>query len=383
MPAKLKDEISQSKIEHLAELLYEQTKIHGLESNAFDKTGFVLSIIDNETQTTPANKWVNLSLMQRVDKVAHKMQLFIPGNYAQQLKLLQQVEQHYEGLFHFIFAHFVGLFGSKDIAISLEALGQFTQNSTSEFGIRPFIKNHPEEVKPTLIAWSKSSNPHLRRLSSEAIRPFLPWASNLELLVLNPDWGLEIIENLKTDPSRYVQKSLANLLNDLSKKHPAWVLNLIEQWLIINSQAISLDPEQIKANQWICKHALRTLLKQGNTKALAMLNYPHPSHIKLTKFEHADKVKQGDMFQFAFELSSRESLGLVRVEYALYFLRQTQPPYRKVFKVSESTLTKNYKKIVTNHNFKALSTRQYVSGAHKIEIIVNGEVMAVSEFSLQ
>ncbi|MGG4268571.1 hypothetical protein [Peribacillus simplex] len=37
---------------------------------------------------------------------------------------------------------------------------------------------------------------------------------------------LEVLENLKNDPSLYVRKSVANNLNDIAKDHPKTVIEL-------------------------------------------------------------------------------------------------------------------------------------------------------------
>lgn len=65
--------------------------------------------------------------------------------------------------------------------------------------------------------WSRSPNLHARRLSSEGLRPRLPWAKKLDIFIYEPLPILPILNNLKDDKSRYVQKSVANCLNDILK----------------------------------------------------------------------------------------------------------------------------------------------------------------------
>lgn len=57
-------------------------------------------------------------------------------------------------------------------------------------------------------------NYHVRRLASEGIRPFLPWAERANV---EPDETFEVMEMLKHDSTRYVTRTVANTLNDLSK----------------------------------------------------------------------------------------------------------------------------------------------------------------------
>lgn len=70
---------------------------------------------------------------------------------------------------------------------------------------------------------------------------------------------LEIIELLKNDKGKYVQKSVANNLNDISKDNSHVVIEFVKNNLGVSKE---LD--------WICKHGARTLLKQGNKAILSL-----------------------------------------------------------------------------------------------------------------
>lgn len=96
----------------------------------------------------------------------------------------------------------------------------------------------------------------VRRLASEGCRPQLPWGQALASFKQNPLPVLRILELLKADPSPYVQKSVANNLNDISKTHPELVLETARRW---QGQNAITDA--------ILKHGCRTLLKKGNPEA--------------------------------------------------------------------------------------------------------------------
>ncbi|WP_040724865.1 DNA alkylation repair protein [Thiomicrorhabdus sp. Kp2] len=324
------------------------------------------------TRCMTAN-WPELSLKQRIRQVSQSLHESWCLPYKDAIEVLQLVSTEFSGLFHFVFADYVELYGIEDFETSMHALALFTQSSTSEFGIRPFLQKKPEKTKQQMLIWSKSDNHHLRRLASEGIRPRLPWARHLSWIEEEPQWVLPILENLKNDESRYVQKSVANLLNDLSKTQPEWVLALCQNWLINPSQA----------TYWIVKHGLRTLLKQGDVRALALIGYASSDHIRVKSWHLADKVNLGDKLHGEFELVAEQALGKVRIEYALSFLRKQHTPYRKVFKISESDYPMKTKAFYLTHNFKIISTRNYLPGLHKIELIVNGQILKTDQFELQ
>src|SRR5690606_36358956 len=78
-------------------------------------------------------------------------------------------------------------------------------------------------------------------------------------LVADPAPTAPILETLKNDPALYVRKSVANHLNDIAKDHPEAVLDRVEGW-------DRAEPH----TAWIVKHGLRTLIKKGHPRALAL-----------------------------------------------------------------------------------------------------------------
>ena len=113
-----------------------------------------------------------------------------------------------------------------------------------------------------MLQWSKNKNKHVRRLASEGCRPKLPWATKLQIFIDDPSPILPILENLKDDPSKYVQKSVANNLNDILKDNFSIGIEVLKRWANQNPSS---------QRKWIIKHALRNQLKQKNLEALEIM----------------------------------------------------------------------------------------------------------------
>ncbi len=220
----------------------------------FDAEGFYQKIF--------AMDWPNKGLKQRIQHVAVCLHAFLPADYAHSLQILTAVAPPFKNFNYLFFCDFVERYGLDDFEASMQALAVFTQYASAEFAIRAFIRLDEARTMQQLFQWSQSDNHHLRRLSSEACRPRLPWASQLQRFRRNPQPILPILTQLKNDPSRYVQKSVANNLNDISKDHLQWVVDLAQQW-----------HGQTPITDWIVRHACRTLLKQAEPQTRALLGF--------------------------------------------------------------------------------------------------------------
>lgn len=110
-----------------------------------------------------------------------------------------------------------------------------------------------DEALVLLQPWVMDDDPNIRRFASELTRPRGVWCAQIERLKAEPWLGLPLLEPLKADPSRYVQNSVANWLNDASRTQAAWVRDTCARWL-----AQSKRPQ----TGYIVRRALRTLSKQ-------------------------------------------------------------------------------------------------------------------------
>jgi len=357
MPKLLKDLYNKKLINSLSK---ELIKVHP----SFDETAFSKRVF--------GKTWREKELKQRMRHISETLHEFLPGNYRKAIDVLMPVSEQFSGFEYMFFQDYVEIYGMDDFDASIPALEHFTQYASSEFSVRPFIIKYPEKMMRQMEKWAKSKNHHVRRLASEGCRPRLPWAMALPEFKDNPLPVLKVIEKLKNDESEYVRRSVANNLNDISKDQPAITLKIAKAWKGDNENTDRL-----------VKHACRTLLKSSDQQALRLFGYGNPKSVELHKFKLTKKVTMGNKVEFSFNLkTSRKSLGRLRIEYAINFVRSREKSGRKVFKISEGDYLADSKQVSKYYSFKPISTRRYYPGIHVLSILINGKEMASSKFNL-
>lgn len=224
----------------------------------FNLRGFVTDIQESVSQ---------LELKARLSCFSDRLNNYLPDNYPQAIEILVSIlgkenpnETGMMSEYYWILpiATFVEEHGLEHYTESIDAIAEITKRSTGEFAIRPYLKLEPNKTLEIMQQWSLDDNFHLRRLASEGTRTRLPWATKLTFLIENPQPALLILNNLQDDPIRFVQKSVANHINDILKDNYDIGMNLIYQWL----------QDASTARKWIIKHALRKQVKDGNPEAI-------------------------------------------------------------------------------------------------------------------
>jgi 3-methyladenine DNA glycosylase AlkC len=330
--------------------------------------------LESFMRTTVDETWESLELMARGRRVTENLRKYLPADYGEAIGIMDRAIMDCDPFFGLCFPTFVELYGQDEgnWDISMAAMELYTRHSSSEFAVRPFIIRYEERMMAQMYAWAKHENEHVRRLSSEGCRPALPWGVALNKYKKDPSPILPILEQLKTDPSPYVRKSVANNLNDISKTHPDLIARLARDWYGKNDYT-----------DWIVKHGCRTLLKKGNHDVLAIFGYDNVASVEVGDFSiNAASVPMGGEMIFSFTVSVKE-MTKVRLEYGIDFMKSNGKRNRKIFQISESTLKggakKSHQKV---HAFADLSTRKHYPGAHSITLIVNGAERGTLDFEL-
>ncbi len=359
MPEKLKDILfPKEKVELFAHALKE-------EYPPFESENFVSSVCDN--------KWSEKELKEKMRHTTLCLHKYLPEDFKETVTILQAIVPKVTGFEAIVLPDYVEVYGIDVPEISVPALGVLTQCGSSEFGIRPFLNNDLKGTMKYMLQWADNENFKVRRFASEGCRPRLPWASGVPALKKDPSLILPILEKLKDDPEEFVRKSVANNLNDISKDHPQLVLDICERW-----QGNS------KNTDWIIKQACRTLLKQGNKRAMLLFGFANPELMQIENLQFSNhSLNIGDEIIFTFDLNIKtKKKQKVRLEYIVHFVKSSGKTSPKVFQIKEVMLAPGIHKIQKKHSFANMSTRKHFIGEHIFQVVVNGEVKAEAKINV-
>jgi 3-methyladenine DNA glycosylase AlkC len=128
------------------------------------------------------------------------------------------------------------MFSRMPLAAKLESVRRFAADP--HFGVREMawmavrdeVVGSLDGALALLRPWVTDPDPNIRRFASELTRPRGVWCAQIDALKKEPWRALPLLEPLKSDPSRYVQNSVANWLNDAGKTQPAWVGEVCKRW---------------------------------------------------------------------------------------------------------------------------------------------------------
>lgn len=255
-------------------MAYKQLKLwfdEELAASLADKILKINSTFSKKEFIGKVNDKINtLELKDRIEIFADALFELLLGKYEEKINTLLQIlgpeNEKETGMFKEYYwvmpiAKMVEKYGLEDFEVSMNAIKEITKRNTGEYTIRPFIEQYQDETIKVMMTWAKAENKHLRRLASEGVRIRLPWAKKFSQFSEDPSPIFEIIELLKDDTSKYVQKSVANSLNDILKENYPAAMKVINEW--------AKNPT--KQRKWILKHALRNQIKAENVEAINII----------------------------------------------------------------------------------------------------------------
>ncbi|MBK8284562.1 MAG: hypothetical protein IPK97_06550 [Ahniella sp.] len=191
----------------------------------------------------------------------------------------------------------------------------------------------------------------------------------------DPGPTLELLELLRDDESEYVRRSVANHLNDIGKDHPERLVQVAERW------AIGASPNRIA----LLRHALRSLLKSGHSRALAVVGHAPDASIDVRNPVVTPKrVAWSARVQLGYEVVNTGATDVsVIAECRVGFVRADGSVSTKAFRMGRFDLAPGATRSVSKSlSLADLSTRRHYPGVHPVEAQVNGQRFVMGEFRL-
>lgn len=262
----------------------------------------------------------------------------------------------------------------KHLKTSLSTLKEITKRFSMEDSIRYFLNEFPEKTLLEMGKWSTDNNYHVRRLVSEGTRPLLPWSGRVGI---DQKDTLPFLNKLYADKTRYVTRSVANHINDIAKHDPALVVKTLKKWRKEGKQ----DDKEL---EWMVRHSLRTLVKQGNKEALATLGFYADPKVIVSDFTQAQaELAPGQTLEFSFTVLAQKDENLM-IDYVVDFVKANGSTKPKVHKLKQLKLKKGELiKVTKRHPFrKNATTITYYPGKHTVTLQINGQLFNSFSFNL-
>ena len=336
---------------------------------------------------TVVRAFPDLELKQRITWITENLRQFLPKSFREAMSIIlealpppldsSKTDNDFGDFIYAPYNEFIARYGcsKEDLEFSLAALREVTKRFSAEDAIRYFINAFPDETFAKLSLWSQEPNYHVRRLVSEGTRPKLPWSQKIRTPVEKP---LPLLDTLFADPTRYVTRSVANHMNDISKVNPDLVLQTLERWETSGKQ----NPKEM---EFIVKHSLRTLVKKGHPGAISFLKYSTDPEITVDSFVvKNDTVKMGNSLEFSVAITAFKDERLL-VDYKIRFQgKNGGMKNSKVFKLKQYEIRKGETvRLEKKHKMvEKMTTRTLYPGDHMLEVMVNGRVVGEKRFTL-
>jgi 3-methyladenine DNA glycosylase AlkC len=367
----------------LKDILFNKTRVEQIAEEiyrvypSFKKYEFIPDVV---------SRLPELELKARITWIAECLKKYLPADFKRAVAILVKAlpapnnpglsDGDFGDFIYAPFSEYIARNGctKKYLQLSLDTLYEITQRFSAEDAIRYFINAFPSATLKVLLRWTKDGHYHVRRLCSEGTRPKLPWSQKITVAITDP---LPILYNLFSDKTRFVTRSVANHINDISKIDPDLALETIGKWQMSGKQ-------RQDEMDYILRHSLRTLVKQGNQKAMQLLGFGHDPRVTVSKFVVSRKVKMNTALEFSFIIQAHEDTNVL-IDYILYFQNKSgKLNSKKVFKLTRLAVSSDKSVIVSKRHMlrEVMTTRKLYPGKHEIEIQINGRRLTKKSFLL-
>ena len=172
-----------------------------------------------------------------------------------------------------------------------------------------------------------------------------------------------------------MRRSVANNLNDISKDNPDVAVETATRWW-------SDDPNTRR----LVRHGLRTLIKAGDPRALAVLGYIADSPVRLRALAiDPTEVRIGESVRFTADLEHPgDEQYDVFVDIVVHFVKANGRTSPKVFKGGERSIPAGETAVVSKKISVAQhSTRIHYPGTHRVDVQITGVAHRGGKFVIE
>jgi hypothetical protein len=182
-----------------------------------------------------------------------------------------------------------------------------------------------------------------------------------------------LLEALRDDESEYVRRSVANHLNDIGKDAPDVLLDVATAW----------TKDAPDARRALIAHALRSRVKAGDTRAIALLGHDTDANVRARVRAEPATVRIGDATTLTISLVNEGERASCVVDLRVGYLDARGTARPKVRKGKKRVLEAGARDTFTYRlPFVNGTTRTHHPGAHRVEVLVNGAVCGSCKVTL-
>jgi len=347
--------------------------------------GEQLGIDGDEYAAWVAQRVDDLEIKDRVGVFARGLRDRLPADYGEAVaaivdKLgpeLAEGEGYFNHAFHlWPVSRYIEDYGLDHPEVSLAAIEALTRAFTGEWAVRPYLARYPEQTMARMEEWSLSPSHNVRRLSTEGLRPRLPWSPVHRPFLADPSPIIPVLDRLYADTSLYVRTSVANNLNDIGRTHPSLAVATAERWLAAD------DSREVAR---VAERGLRSLVKNGDPAALSTVGFAASDAIALVSTTFPARVTIGEKAEVtARVVNTSDSPRRILVNYRIHFLKKNGARRPTTFRLGRFTLAPGEERDLTkSHSFAVTGTRTYYPGEQGLSVAVNGIEGQIAPFRLE
>jgi len=235
------------------------------------------------------------------------------------------------------------------------------------------IQHGVKNVLPQIQEWIRDDDPAVRRVVTEALRPRGVMLAHINELKTEPAPLKKILAPLLDDDSDYVQKSVANNLNDISKDNPEIILEWTKEWN---------TPNATKQRHWILARALRTLIEEGHQAALKLLGYGTNLNLKATwRGNTPRRIRLNQFLPCDLEI-----VNLAKTEAGIVVLLLMDEPgkgkarRKSTYQIWKGKIkTGETKSVSKKIHFVDKNLQPRVEGTYSLSVVINGKKLEERE----